>query len=67
MRAFEVSCVNTHKRLFKDKCLYRSIPCVEWGTKEQIGQILGKEIRAVVCITDKGFANKISEMLGSIE
>jgi ribosomal protein L7Ae-like RNA K-turn-binding protein len=55
------------KKLFKDKCSYRNILCIEWGTKEQLGKFLGKEIRAVVSILDEGFANKISEMLKSIQ
>ena len=55
------------KKLFRDKCSYRNIPCVEWGNKEQLGKMLGKEIRAVVCIVDAGFAKKIIEMLNSIQ
>ncbi|MDF2593999.1 MAG: ribosomal protein L7Ae/L30e/S12e/Gadd45 [Clostridia bacterium] len=55
------------KKLFKDKCSYRNIPCVEWGTKEQLGKILGKEMRAVISITDGNFAAKINEMLSSIQ
>lgn len=52
------------KKLFKDKTAYRKIPYVEWGTKERLGQILGKEIRAVVAILDIHFATRIQEMIG---
>ncbi len=55
------------KKLFKDKCAYREIVCVEWGTKEKLGKCIGKEIRAVIAILDEGFANKISEMLNRSE
>lgn len=52
------------KKLFKDKTAYRTISYVEWGTKEKLGQILGKEIRAVVAILDSHFAMRIKEMIG---
>ncbi len=58
---------NNTKKLFKDKCVYRTIPCVEWGTKDQLGKILGKEMRAVIAIVDEGFAKRIGEMLSSLE
>ena len=58
---------NNTKKLFNDKCAYRNIICVEWGTKDQLGKFLGKEERAVVAIIDEGLANKISEMLKSIQ
>lgn len=55
------------KKLFRDKCAYREILYIEWGTKEKLGQILGKDIRAVIAIVDEGFANKMSTMLSCIE
>ena len=55
------------KKLFSDKCLFRNISCVEWGTKEALGKSLGKEMRAVVGILDDGFAKKVREMLNSIQ
>ncbi|WP_242875921.1 L7Ae/L30e/S12e/Gadd45 family ribosomal protein [Cellulosilyticum sp. I15G10I2] len=58
---------NNTKKLFKDKCSYRKISCVEWSTKEKLGKILGKEERAVIAIINEGFANKISEMLSCME
>lgn len=55
------------KKLFKDKCSYRNIPCIEWGTKEGLGHILGKETRAAVGITDKALATKIQIMIQNME
>lgn len=52
------------KKLFRDKAGYRNIPCVEWGTKEKLGSILGKEPRAVVAILDEKLSIKIKEMIG---
>ena len=34
-----------------------------FATKEQLGRAIGKPDRAVVAITDKGFADKLSAML----
>lgn len=51
------------KKLFKDKSAYRNIKYVEWGTREAMGQILGKEQRVAVAILDEKFANKISALI----
>lgn len=53
---------NTRK-LFKDRCSYRNIPFMEYGTKEELGQAIGKVKRASVAITDINFANKISILI----
>lgn len=55
---------NNTKKLFGDKTSYRQITCVQWGTKEQLGSILGKEPRAVIAIVDTNFAAKIGQMIG---
>lgn len=52
------------KKLFKDKTSYRTIPYVEWGTKEKLGKMLGKDIRSVIAVVDVHFATKIKEMIG---
>lgn len=54
---------NNTKKLFGDKSNYRQIPYVEWGTKEKLGNILGKDPRAVIAIVDTHFATKISQMI----
>lgn len=56
---------NNTKKLFHDKSSYRQITCVEWGTKEKLGNILGKDPRAVIAIVDTNFAAKISQMIGN--
>ncbi|OOB79745.1 MAG: hypothetical protein BEN18_03135 [Epulopiscium sp. Nuni2H_MBin001] len=53
---------NTQK-LFNDKCRYRNIPCIKWGSSEDIGRSLGKEHRVVVGITNEKLANKIMQMI----
>lgn len=54
------------KKLFKDKCGYRNIQCIVWGEKEKLGNILGKDQRAVVAILDKKLGIKLSEMISVI-
>ena len=52
------------KKLFKDKSSYRGIPQLEWGTKEELGDRVGKNPRAVIAIVDESFARKIKELIG---
>ena len=51
------------KKLFQDKATYRSVPVYVFGTKEELGHALGKEFRASVAITDRGFAETIQKKL----
>lgn len=54
------------KKLFKDKCTYRNVQCIVWGEKEKLGNILGKDQRAVIAILDKKLGIKLSEMISVI-
>ena len=51
------------KKLFKDKTAYRKMPCIEWGTKEEIAHAIGKEMRVVVGITDLQLATKLEKLI----
>jgi len=53
---------NTSKK-FTDKSYAVGIPLKVFGTKELLGRYTGKEIRAVLVITDEGFAKRIIEMI----
>ncbi len=57
---------NTCKR-FNNMCKHRNIPCIEWGTKEELGKSIGKHYRAVVCVIDESFAQVIMEKLSGGE
>lgn len=46
---------NTKKRM-TDKCTNKKIEYLFYGTKESIGSCLGKDVVAVVCIKNEGFA-----------
>lgn len=50
------------KKFFRDKCGYRNIPLIIFGTKEQLGHAIGKNLRSSIAILDEGFARKIQEL-----
>lgn len=49
---------NTVKSL-SEKCTYYKIPVCRYGTKEQLGNAIGKDERSCVAVTDAGFAKMI--------
>lgn len=49
---------NTKKK-FSDKCRYRGIPFVEYGTKESLGHRIGKEERSTAACLDPGLAAQL--------
>ncbi len=49
---------NTKKK-FQNSATYYHIPLLELGLKEQIGMALGKGSRAILAITEEGFAKSI--------
>ncbi len=53
------------KKLFRDKCAFYHIPFYIYGTKEELGKAIGKEMRASVAVTDAGLAKKIEQYLES--
>jgi len=56
---------NTKKK-FKDKASYRDIPIRSWKEKEELGNTIGKAYRTIVCIIDKGFAEKILKYIDEL-
>ncbi len=51
------------KKLFRDKCSFYEIPCYEYGTKETLGQAIGKLYRASVGVCEPGLASGIQKLL----
>lgn len=51
------------KKLFADKCSFYEVPCYVFGTKEQLGHAMGKELRASLAVTDYGFAQQLCKLL----
>ena len=54
---------NTKKK-FSDKCTYYHIPFVYAGTMDLLGNLIGKENRTVVAITDEGFSAQFKKRFG---
>lgn len=53
---------NTKKK-FSDICKYRNIQLRIFGEKELLGRYTGKEIRSVLALLDKGFGNRLVELI----
>ncbi|MGL6174219.1 MAG: L7Ae/L30e/S12e/Gadd45 family ribosomal protein [Cellulosilyticaceae bacterium] len=51
------------KKFFNDKCAYRKIPCIEWGQRDELGAMLGKEERVAVAVLDQKLAEKLMDMI----
>lgn len=47
------------KKNFRDMCGFYRVPYFEYGTKEELGHAMGKEMRASLAVTDSGFAKSI--------
>lgn len=55
------------KKLFADKCSFYEVPCYVYGTKEELGHAMGKEMRASLAVTDTGFAQALCKLLDEKE
>lgn len=53
---------NTRKK-FCDMCAYRKIPAVIFGTGEELGHAIGKEMRVSIAVTDHGLAGAILKQM----
>lgn len=53
---------NTRKK-FSDMCAYRKIPIIVFGTKEELGHAIGKEMRVSIAVTDQGLAGAILKQM----
>ncbi|MCT4544178.1 MAG: ribosomal L7Ae/L30e/S12e/Gadd45 family protein [Vallitalea sp.] len=51
------------KKLFTNICSTNKIELIEFGTKEQLGKAIGKDIRASIGIIDEGFAKAVKEKM----
>ncbi len=56
---------NTLKK-FRNSCEYYKVPFIIISDKYTLGSAIGKDTRAVIGITDKGFADKIKELAENI-
>ena len=58
----EVASDNTKKK-FKNMCNFYEVPIYFYGDKDTLGHAMGKEFRAMVAVTDAGFAKGIVKHL----
>ena len=49
---------NTKKK-FTNMCTYYKVPYFEFGNKEELGHILGKQMRASLAVIDENFSNAL--------
>ena len=60
----EDASINTVKK-FQDACAYRDIAMVCFGEKELLGKFTGGNLRTVIAIKDRGFADQLKLMIGN--
>ena len=53
---------NTKKK-FSNTCEFYEVPRYFYGTKEELGHAIGKEMRSSLAITDEGFAKSLIKHL----
>ena len=54
------------KKRFGDKTGYRGIPVIEVGSRQELGQAIGKENRTSAAVIDQGFAESIRKKMEEI-
>ena len=51
------------KKQFSNMCEFYEVPMFIYGTKEELGHAMGKEMRASLAVTDPGFAKSLTKLL----
>lgn len=54
-------------KLFRNMCDFYEVPMFRYGTKQELGHAMGKEVRASLAITDEGFAKSLIKHLEASE
>ena len=47
------------KKMFRNMCTYYKVPYFEFGNKEELGHILGKQMRASLAVIDPNFSEAL--------
>ena len=50
------------KKMFRNMCDFYHVPVFFYGTKEELGHAMGKELRASLAVTDPGFAKSLLKL-----
>ena len=51
------------KKLFTDKCSFYEVPVKQYGTKQELGRAIGKDLRSSIGVCDAGLADAIIKQL----
>ena len=51
------------KKMFTNMCEFYEVPMFIYGTKDELGHAMGKEMRASLAITDENLANAVENKL----
>ena len=55
------------KKEFLNLCKFYHVPIFIYGTKEELGHAMGKEMRASLAVTDEGFSKSLVKLLSVTE
>jgi ribosomal protein L7Ae-like RNA K-turn-binding protein len=55
------------KKNFTNMCSFRKVECRFYGEKNLLGRYIGKELRSVVAVLDRGFAKRLAEIIAEEE
>lgn len=61
----EESSGNT-KKMFTNMCTYYKVPICYFGSKDELGHAMGKEMRASLAVVDEGLAKAIVKQMNII-
>ena len=53
------------KKHFTDMTSFYEVPCLYYGTKEDLGRAIGKQFRASLAVTDENLAKAVEKLLGN--
>ena len=51
------------RKLFTDKCSFYKVPVICFGTREELGRAIGKDLRSSLGVCDVGLADAIMKQL----
>lgn len=53
------------KKMFTNMCNFYDVPLYIYGTKEELGRAMGKQMRASMAITDEGLGRALEKQIKS--
>lgn len=51
------------KKLFTNKCSFYEVPILEYGTKDELGRAIGKDMRSSLGVCDTGLAEAVIKQM----